>query len=331
MSVTIKDIAKASGVSYSTVSKALNDSPLVKPQTKSKILDVAKQLGYQPNFSARNLVSKKSNAIGVVWPTIERIALSALITEINETIEKSDYSMILSISRIHSSVEMFRRFQVDGIIIFEEEGQPPLDPGILATVPVLSHGVPKKRPYPLIDVHQKEAIYKAVKYLHGLGHTEISFVGDLNSNDPRQKEKFLGYREKMKELQIPLKEGSIINTRGLDWYDGYFATKSLLENYHRPTAIIGGSYDLSVGILRAIKESGLDIPNDISVIGYDNIPQMGGLEIPLTSVGVPINKLANKIVYSLLQLIEHPEVKLPLVQTLSPELNDRESCSSPTR
>lgn len=326
MSVTIKDIAKASGVSYSTVSKALNNSPLVKTETKNKILKIAKELGYQPNFSARNLVSKKSNVIGVVWPTIERIALSALITEINDTIERNKYSMILSISKINSSVEMFRRFQVDGIIIFEEEEDPFIEPGILQAVPVLSHGVPRGNPYPVVDVNHKKAISKAVKYLYELNHTDISFIGALTTYDPRQKEKANGYQQMMKQLKLPINKNWLVDTKGLGWYDGYFATKSLLEKGQLPTAIIGGSYDISVGILRAIKEAGLEIPRDISIIGYDNIPQMASLETPLTSIGVPIDKLAHEIVHSLLQLIEQPDEEIPLVQALTPELNDRGSC-----
>ena len=205
MSVTIKDIAKASGVSYSTVSKALNDSTLVKPDTKRKVLKVANELGYQPNFSARNLVSKKSHTIGVVWPTIERIALSALITKINEVIEQNQYSMILSISEIAASVEMFRRFQVDGIVIFDEDEETYIDPNILAAVPVLSHGVPKGSPYPVVDSNHKKALSLAVEYLNGLGHEEIVFIGDLTTHDPRQREKEHGFEQKMKELKLPLR------------------------------------------------------------------------------------------------------------------------------
>mgnify|MGYP001954850957 CR=1 FL=1 len=133
----------------------------------------------------------------------------------------------------------------------------------------------------------------------------------------------------MKNLNLQLKQNSIVNTKGLGWYDGYFAAQSYLKNNPKPTAIIGGSYDISVGILRAIKETGLEIPKDISVIGYDNIPQMSSLETPLTSVGVPIDKLALRIVQSLLQLIENPDVDLPFVQALTPELNDRGSCCPP--
>src|SRR5690606_27702038 len=96
--VTIKDIAERAGVSFSTVSKALRDSPLVKEETKRRILDVARELGYQPNFAARRLVSRRSWAVGVVWPSVERTALSYLITRINAQLERLGYVTVLSIN-----------------------------------------------------------------------------------------------------------------------------------------------------------------------------------------------------------------------------------------
>ncbi|WP_027724809.1 LacI family DNA-binding transcriptional regulator [Tuberibacillus calidus] len=326
MRITIKDIAKVSGVSYSTVSKALNNSPLVKEDTKRKILEVAKKLGYQPNISARNLVSKKSRIIGVVWPTIERIALSSLVTRINQIIEENSYSMILSISDFHTSVEMLARFQVDGIILFEEEEKSNIDPMLLSSVPILSYSVPNNNPYPVVDVNHKKAISMSVNYLKSLGHEDISFIGHLSINDPRQKEKYLGFLEGMKNAHIRVNKNFIIDTNGLNLYNGYLAAKTLLKKSILPTAIIASSYDISAGVLRAVKEANLEIPNDISIIAYDNIPQMANLETPLNSIGVPIDKLASKIVYSLLQLIEEPNAPVPLIQSMTPELVDRGSC-----
>ncbi|WP_317951116.1 LacI family DNA-binding transcriptional regulator, partial [Rossellomorea marisflavi] len=98
MGVTIKDIAKAAGVSFSTVSKALRDSPLVKEPTKKRITDIAMELGYQPNAAARSLVSKKSHTIGIIWPTIEGTAHSSLITRLNTQLEQLSYTTLISIN-----------------------------------------------------------------------------------------------------------------------------------------------------------------------------------------------------------------------------------------
>src|SRR5690606_20639509 len=108
MSVTIKDIAKITGVSYSTVSKALNDSPLVKPSTKNRIHKVAREMGYEPNFAAQRLVSKQTKIIGLIWPTIERVVLSTLVMNISNEIRKTPYSMILSVEPIPASLDTFK-------------------------------------------------------------------------------------------------------------------------------------------------------------------------------------------------------------------------------
>jgi LacI family transcriptional regulator len=324
--VTIKDIANVTGVSFSTVSKALNNSPLVKPETKSKILKIAEEMGYEPNFAARRLVSKETRTIGLVWPTIERVALSTLVTRINSEIEKNNYSMILSINPKDSAIEKFKRFQVDGIIIFEEnDSQEPVH--YSPSIPIISYGVgSEETSIPFIDVNYKKAMYLAVRYLYDLGHRDISYIGDFSISDRRQTEKYSGFLEAMKQLNLPIRNHTLSNTGGLEWINGYQAANRLLQNSLIPTAIIGGSYDICGGIIRAIKEASLIIPKDISVIGYDNIPQMGNLETPLTSIGVPVDILAKKVTDALFQQL-HEQNSIPLVQKIEPELKERISCA----
>ncbi len=324
MSVTIKDIAQVSGVSYSTVSKALNNSPLVKSETKKKILQVAKELGYTPNLVAKNLVSRRSNTIGLAWPTIEQTALSSLVTEINKLIEKNNYFMMLSINNTNDAIDMFKQFRVDGIIIFE--GETEIDRNMDSTLPILTFGVSDHQSFPTIDVSHKQSIFNATSYLYQLGHKKISYIGYPSLTDKRQIEKHKGFLDAMDEFDLQLDQNSTINTAGLTWYDGYTATKEMLQTSPTPTAIISGSYDLSVGILRAINEQKLRVPEDISIISYDNIPQMERLETPLTSVGVPIDQLAEKMVNSLLTLITKSD-SLPLIQVMEPVITKRSSCA----
>lgn len=325
MNITIKDIAKVAGVSYSTVSKALNNSPLVKDNTKSRIVTIAKEMGYEPNFAAQKLVSKQTKIIGLIWPTIERVVLSTLVTKISDEINKTPYAMILSVDTVQTSVDTFRRFQVDGIILFEENLDVFVDS---TTIPLLSYGVARKEParYPIIDANHEQAMYDAVKYLYTLGHRDITYIGDFSPVDPMQMKKYKGFNRAMTEYGLSVNNYNLINTAGLDWYDGYAATKKLLAFPTRPTAIVGGSYDISGGIIRGIKEANLHIPKDISIISYDNIPQMENMEIPLTSIGVPVDQLAIQIVESMIKFIEEKEIH-PIVKTMSPILNERASCA----
>ena len=322
--MTIKDIARIAGVSYSTVSKALNDSPLVKSETKNRIVAIAEEIGYEPNFAAQRLVSKQTKIIGLIWPTIERLALSTLVTKISDEINKTPYSMILSVDPVQASLETFRRFQVDGVILFEENADFTVNPN---STPLLSYGVARKEAanYPIIDANHEQAMYEAVKYLYSLNHTNIAYIGDFSPTDPMQMQKYKGFVKAMKDFMLPVDDHNLINTSGLDWYDGYTATKKFLSIPTRPTAIVGGSYDISGGIIRGIKEANLHIPKDISIISYDNIPQMENMEIPLTSIGVPVDQLAVEIVQTMIKIIEEKDSE-PVVIKMTPELTVRASC-----
>ena len=325
LSVTIKDIANVAGVSYSTVSKALNDSPLVKEKTKQKIIKISKEMGYKPNFAARSLVSNQTKVIGLIWPTIERVVLSTLVTKISHEMNKTPYSMILSVDPIETALETFRRFQVDGIILFEENIDMPVHS---KNTSLLAYGVTRegKLEHPVIDPNHDQAMHMAVEYLTSLGHEKIAYIGDLSSHDLMQIEKYKGFKKAMRNSNLVVDGQYVIDTHGLDWYDGYAATNAFFELSDRPTAIVGGSYDISGGITRGILERKLSIPDDISVISYDNIPQMATMEVPMTAIGVPVDQLALEIVQSIIRLVED-NAQEPFSHKIQPVLEKRSSCA----
>ncbi|WP_100406446.1 LacI family DNA-binding transcriptional regulator [Bacillus solitudinis] len=330
MGITIKDIAKQAGVSYSTVSKALRNSPLVKEPTKKKIIRIAEQLGYQPNIVARSLVQKKSYTVGVVWPTIERVAPSKLITIINEQLEEHSYTTLLSINKLESAIKTFNRLQVDAILVFgENKDEIDKSKHINSTVPILYYGIKEDSVYPTIDVNRRLAIKLAVDYLFKIGHRNIAFFGDLSETESLQKQKYLGYKEAMEERNLSINNQLIIPTNGLELYDGYLAAKSFFSNKKIPaTAIISGSYDLTRGILRATTELKVQIPEKISLISYDNIQQFENIEIQPTTVGVPINRIAKRITETLLEIISSEELNNSII--LDPELSLFDSCKENT-
>ncbi|WP_168121553.1 LacI family DNA-binding transcriptional regulator [Paenibacillus sp. HB172176] len=329
--VTIKDIAEQAGVSFSTVSKALRDSPLVKPGTKAHILAIAKAMGYQPNLAARSLVSKRSGAIGIVWPSIERAALSSLITKLSKELELQQYVTLLSISNIRSAIETFRRYQLDAILIFGDQNLTSEDFEMNSLhIPILTYGAAGYSPHSAVDVNRGQAIRLAVRHLTELGHRDIAYVGIPHSLDPLQAVKAEAFREELLALGLPFRDSSILRMEGLDFHDGYTAARTMLEGNdgtQRPTAIISGGIDLTRGILRAAGEQGLQVPRDLSIVSYDNLPQMESLEVPVTAVGVAISSIADIITATLLELIDCPdEVKTVY---LEPELIVRASTARP--
>jgi LacI family transcriptional regulator len=326
MTITIKDIAEKAGVSFSTVSKAMRNSPLVQEKTKLKILNIAKELGYQPNAAARRLVSKKSWVIGVVWPSVERETLSALITKINDELEKHSYTTLLSINRIESAIETFNRFQVDAILVFNER-----DNNIVRTasfnssVPIVNYGTAGSTLPTTIDANRKQAIKLAVQYLVHLGHKSISYIGRLPVKDPLQEDKIEAFIDELKKCGLPLVKESIIPINSMETHEGYLSARKLIQSNNTPSAIISGSYDLTRGIMKAASEAKLSIPKDLSIISYDNIPQMEDFDVPVTSVGVAITTLAEKTIQALLEVIEDRGLESGKSIYLQPELIVRAS------
>ncbi|WP_173917210.1 LacI family DNA-binding transcriptional regulator [Halobacillus sp. Marseille-Q1614] len=320
MGVTIKDIAKTAGVSYSTVSKALRDSPLVKEPTKKRIIEIANQLGYRPNAAARSLVSKRSHTIGVVWPTIERVTHSALITGLNKQLEKHSYTTLISINDMQSAIDTFNRYQVDAIVAFDDKNsREPVE----STVPIVTYGIASHSSCPTVDVNRKQAIMKAVDYLASIGHQKIGYIGAMEE-DHLQKEKVDGFTEAINHHTQDPSACPVISVSDLEQYNGYVAMRNFFDQPNRPTAIINGSHDLSRGCLRAIQEHGFSVPEDFSVISYDNIPSTETLEVPLSTVGVPINTITKILTDTLISVIQEENIEEAIY--LDPELNITSSC-----
>ncbi|MDP5272612.1 LacI family DNA-binding transcriptional regulator [Chengkuizengella axinellae] len=327
MSVTIKDVAKEAGVSFSTVSKALRNSPLVTEKTKRKILNVAKEMGYQPNNLARSLVSKKMWTIGVVWPSVERVTLSALITQINTKLEEYSYTTLLSINKVDSAIEAFNRIHVDAILVFDDLEGTFIRTAPISNIPLLYYGISDHQIYPTVDANRGKAISLAVDHLVHLGHEHITYIGDVSTKDPLQEQKVEAFIKTMNSLGKTVEDHMLIRTSDMDLYSGYSSAKEVLQNEsRRPTAVICGSYDITRGLLRAVNELHLKIPSDISIISYDHIPQMAELDVPITAVGVPLETIADHITKQLLLLSEKKEISN--VVSLDPELIIRTSTAN---
>jgi len=306
MSVTIKDIARLAGVSYSTVSKALNDSPLVKPDTKRRIVELAAQLGYEPNLAAKSLVSRRSQTVGVLLPSLERVALAALVERINEALSSRGYEVILSILPPASAVRLFQRLQVDGIVVFEEIAPEGRAAEPLATdLPVVSIGASHVTGARLatVDVKRKEAIKEAVRYLAELGHKRIVYAGDARDADSKQQEKVAGFLEGAFACGLAPDAAVVVNSGGNTWRHGYEAGRALLKLEPRPTAVVSGAFDVTAGLLRAVQDGGLRVPDDLSIVSYDNIPQLAELDVPITAVGAPVSAFAERIAGTLVELM----------------------------
>lgn len=312
MVVTLKDVADACNVSYSTVSKALKNSPLVKPKTKELIQQKAVEMNYIPNNSARALVSKRSNTIGLIWPSVDRVAVTHLVSEINIALKDLGFVMFLSIDDLSVASKKFVEFGCDGIIVFDEGPSTNLSPEVYRNIPVVAYGVARNMDYPIINVNHRQAMMMAIDALIEQNITTIDYIGDIHTTDARQLAKKEAIIDYCTQHNINYR---LIDSQGLSALETETAVKSYYKHKSIAPGVICGSYDITLGTINA-----LDVNKHQPVIySYDNIPQIKKLDYPVHAIGVPTTTIAEKVVAVLNEVITN-ETAVDTVYNLEPQI-----------
>ncbi len=290
--VTIKDIAREVGVSPSTVSRALSDSPLISRETKERVHTVAKRLGYERNELARALVKGASEAIGLVVPDITNPFFADIARGVGEVAHAFGYGVILcntaeNIERGLNYIRLLRRKRVDGLIITNAIRNDPVAKQLVGSktpfilVSRLWEGI--ETPYVTSD--DRFGARQAVEHLIALGHKRIGFIGGpatvQSSNDRMQT-----YREVLQEHGITPQE-EWIRYADFTQQAGREASRRMLSLTVRPTAIFAANDVTALGVLEAAEDLGLSVPNDLSIVGYDDISYASLPRIQLTTVAQP--------------------------------------------
>jgi DNA-binding LacI/PurR family transcriptional regulator len=305
---SIRDIARLANVSDSTVSRALRDSPLVKAETREKIRRIAEGSGYRASAVARSLATRRTRTIGVVVTTIADPFAAEVVCGIEEAAGELGYSLLLANSqadpcREAKVVTSFGERRVDGVVVTSSRVGT-LYAGTLATlrVPiVLINGQ-----HPSEDVHwvviaNAEASREATRHLIQLGHQRIAYLGDRHGYQS-DTERFGGYRQALDEAGLPFEPDLVVYGDGKP-EGGVQAVESLLALPKPPTAVFCFNDFSAVGALRRIHASGLRVPDDISLVGFDDINIAQYAEPPLTTVRQPkahMGRLAFEILVKLL-------------------------------
>lgn len=296
--VSIKDIADLAGVSYSTVSKALNDSPLVKPATKRRIVEIARSQGYQRNLLARHLVSGRTRLIGVALVNLGNPIFANMAKYLHAALGSKDYKMIMAISP--EEVELLSQLRVDGLILWGDliRRHPHILEQLCAwKTPALILGADDEMAVPHVRFDRRAGIAEAVQYLRSFGHRRIGFIGTTQE---------IKVRTFMDALSG---EGLEVSRDGLfpaepTWEGGYRAIRYARTDRALPTAFIGLNNLVTKGALRALLELGYSVPGDVSLVGYDNLPDMQFAEVPITTVGPVLEEVADVSADFMVSLIE---------------------------
>ena len=310
--VTLNDIAQKLGVSIITVSKALRGHPDISHNTAELIKKTADELGYSPNFMARNLAARKSNTIGVVLPQIAHHFFSSIMDHIYSYARMNNYEVFLTVSQENADmqkkqIQTLLSMRVDGIII--SISQDTEDFGIFEAatsrqVPlVFMDRIPNLSNCNTVTVDDRGGAYKVIDHAIKLGYKRIGhFAGYTNINIGR--ERMLGFRQAMSD------HGLEIN---YDWIvEGDFGEKSgydsFMKLYHEknlPDLILAVTYPVAIGIYMAAQEVGMKIPDDIDLICFGNSQVQNFLSPPLSCVNQPTEQLAVKSMELLLDNIDN--------------------------
>lgn len=306
----IKMIARKAGVSISTVSRVMNGSKPVSPELQKRVYDAVKQMNYKPNSIARSLILNKTNLIGVVVPDVSNSFHAQLLSGIEGYAAEADYGVIIcNVYRKDTRRRYFNLMlerHVDGIILLHDNTLEEISafqktsstPIIFASVPVEGAQIP------FVGIDEVKAAYDAVNHLIAKGHRKIGLIyGECYALGTLRKE---GYRKALNEKDIPIREEFSVHCPSSVEY-GYQSMEKLLDLKDRPTAVFCVSDEIAVGALDCILDRGLKVPDDISLMGFDDIDLGQVVRPKLTTIHQPIYEIGREAAKLLINIIEQKD------------------------
>ncbi len=332
MPATIRDVARAAGVSVATVSRVFNNSGPVHEETRARVREVAGALRYSPNSAARSLITAKSNTLGVLLPDLYGEFFSEVIRGIDQTAQHNGYHVLVSSShetqaRIEGAIRAMRG-RVDGLIVMSPDiDAPTLAANLPESLPVvLLNCAVEGTSYDAISVDNFGGAYAMVRHLLSTGGTRVAIItGSSRNYDAR--ERLRGYRAALRDAGAEQQEGWEI-AGDFTETGGYRAAREIAALSPRPTAVFAANDAMAIGALSAFREVGLRVPEDIAVAGFDDIPMARYMSPPLTSVHIEISELGARAMGVLLAAVQeknrHERQRVVLPTTLVV----RQSCGS---
>ena len=334
MHLTLEDIADKAGVSRSTVSRVINDHPNVSPDTREQVLQVVAETGFRPDPIARSLSSRRADIIGLVIPLsiqslFEDPFFPRLMQGISLGCNRHDYT--LSLFLLHTLEEeeklyprISRRQLLDGVIVTATRGADPLIPQLISNrIPFVIHGRHEDPRVSFVDVDNMTGAYTAVSHLVRLGRRRIGLITgpptSLASEDRRR-----GYLNALRERRIPVEE-ALIGHGDFTEASSHEAMQRLLR--YEPDAVFAASDSMALGAMRALREAGKHVPDEVAVVGFDDMPQAATADPPLTTVRQPIQRAGVLAAETLIDILDNgPEPTRRII--LPTELVIRASCGS---
>lgn len=335
--VTIKDIARLAEVNPATVSKALRGLPgKVAPETRARIEAIARELGYRPNAVAATLRTRRSNLIGVIVPDLGNPLFGPIVQGLERRLRDAGWMSIVVQTPAEAEakrevVTALANRQVAGFVITSAESDDPmLDAAEQCHLPVVlvNRGLDERRFSSVVN-DDRESVRLALEHLASLGHRRLAHIaGPTSSSTGRARRQ--AFEAMVRKL--PGASGVIEDTPAFTRDAGFDAMRRILERgeAQRPTAVFAGNDLIAVGAIDALRQAGLRVPQDVSVVGHNDMPLVDMIDPPLTTVRVPTDRMSDHATELLLEHLASPGLS-PMQRILTPVLVVRGSTARPAR
>ncbi|AYE34406.1 LacI family DNA-binding transcriptional regulator [Clostridium septicum] len=331
MATSIKDVAREAGVSIATVSRVLNDIDVVNEDTKKKVLDAIKKLGYRPNIVARSLKTQRTKTIGILVPDISSGFYPEIVRGAEDVANIYDYNVILCNSDFDSEKEkeylrVLKEKMVDGVIYMSSS----LHDEILDIIneldlkTVLVETKDKDGTLPSVTIDNIKATYESTNYLFNKGLKNIAFVGARKDSMNAWGDRYIGYENALNDKGLKIDE-ELVFTETLKVTTGYDAIESFESLNKEYDAVVCASDEIAMGVINGLRDHGKKVPEDVSVIGFNDNAVASVFYPKITTINQPSYDMGSVAMRMLIKLLAKKEVE-EAQYVLDYNLVERESC-----
>ncbi|MBD1381453.1 LacI family DNA-binding transcriptional regulator [Bacillus sp. IB182487] len=309
MTYTIKDVAKKANVSIATVSRIVNNQTGYSEKTKKKVLQAIEELGYHPNAIARGLINKRTHTIGVLFPELSSMLVTDILNGVENAAHEAGSSVIVchTKSKTMNYLRLLNEKRIDGIIFTSEiltneyyEYIKKMNvPLVLLATESYAH------PVPYVKVSDTHAAYSATQYLIKHGHNQIGMISGNKNDKVAGYLRITGFKNALNDYNIPFTEDQIAYCKGFRYQDGIDGLEMLIKKSPNLTAVFAASDEMAIGAIFKAYKLGIKVPEELSIIGYDNL-KMAAMSIPpLTSVAQPLYEMGEMAVKMIFNMLEN--------------------------
>jgi len=336
MKKTIYDIAKELKVAPSTVSKALNNASGISEKTRKKIKDYANSVRYFPNANASKLKTKKSYSIGVIYSDVSDVGLehsffSSILQSFKSYVEKQGYEITFVITNLAnrqiSYLDYCWQKGIEGVyIVSSVPNDPYLKELVESNIPTVTTDIYYDNLLTVISDNVNGA-HQAVQYLYDQGHEKIGHITEIHDLFAAE-ERLEGFISKMQALNLDVDDDYVFTASSYSFEAGYEVGQAFLKLKTYPTAVFAVSDIVAMGFIRALKEAGLNVPEDVSVIGFDDLPFAKHFEPGLTTIRQNTKTLGERAAIKLLEMMNNKTEECAGVEKIPVDLIIRNSVKS---